>query len=124
MRARRVERKASPLFEIARVLLCFDHVARLIVNANHSVMSAAKKLSVVDCDSRPAAHPPPHDRIPAAEYGSPALRHDRQRQVIASPACVAGLEVVAIAGKDRAVGKVTERAENRIGRCVVNDSEN
>jgi hypothetical protein len=28
------------------------------------MMSAAEKLCVVDCDSRPAAHPPPNDRIP------------------------------------------------------------
>jgi len=27
-----------PLFEIARVLVRFDHVARFIANANHSVM--------------------------------------------------------------------------------------
>jgi len=29
---------SSPLPEIARVLVRFDHVARLIVNVNHSVM--------------------------------------------------------------------------------------
>jgi hypothetical protein len=28
----------SPRFEIARVLVRFDHIARIIVNANHSVM--------------------------------------------------------------------------------------
>jgi hypothetical protein len=38
MSARRAERKASPLFEIARVLVRLDHVARVIVNANHSIM--------------------------------------------------------------------------------------
>jgi hypothetical protein len=38
MSARRAERKASPLSEIARVLVRFNHVARIIVNANHSVM--------------------------------------------------------------------------------------
>jgi len=27
-----------PLFEIARVLVRFDHVARFIINANHSVV--------------------------------------------------------------------------------------
>jgi hypothetical protein len=32
----RVER--SPLFEIARVLVRFDHVASFILNANHSMM--------------------------------------------------------------------------------------
>jgi hypothetical protein len=38
MSARRAERKASPLFEIVRVLVRFDHVASFIVNANHSAM--------------------------------------------------------------------------------------
>jgi len=28
----------SPLFEIARVLASFDHVASFIANANHSIM--------------------------------------------------------------------------------------
>jgi hypothetical protein len=31
-------KNASPLFEIARVLVRFDHVARFIVNANHSIL--------------------------------------------------------------------------------------
>ena len=30
--------KTSPLFEIACVLVRFDHVASLIVNANHALM--------------------------------------------------------------------------------------
>jgi len=30
--------KNSPLFELARVLVRFDHVARFIANANHSIM--------------------------------------------------------------------------------------
>jgi hypothetical protein len=30
--------EASPLFEIAIVLVRFDHVARVIVNANHGIM--------------------------------------------------------------------------------------
>jgi hypothetical protein len=33
----------------ADVVVCLDHVACLIVNANHSVMWAAEKLGVVDC---------------------------------------------------------------------------
>jgi hypothetical protein len=37
---------SSPLFEIAFVLVRFDHVASLIVNANHSVMRAAVELCV------------------------------------------------------------------------------
>jgi hypothetical protein len=28
----------SPLFEIARVLVCFDHVASRIINANHGIL--------------------------------------------------------------------------------------
>jgi hypothetical protein len=31
------------------VLVCFDHVARFIVNANQCVMLAAVKLRVADC---------------------------------------------------------------------------
>jgi hypothetical protein len=38
MSARRAERKASPLFEIAGALVRFNHIARFIVNANHSIM--------------------------------------------------------------------------------------
>jgi hypothetical protein len=38
----------SPLFEIARVLVRFNHVARVIVSANHSAMRAAAKLRVVN----------------------------------------------------------------------------
>jgi hypothetical protein len=38
MSARRAERNASPLFEIARLLVRFKQVARVIANANHGVM--------------------------------------------------------------------------------------
>jgi hypothetical protein len=38
MSARRAERKASPLFEIAVVLVRLDHVASFIVNANHGAI--------------------------------------------------------------------------------------
>ena len=41
-------RKALPLPEIARVLVRFNHVASLIVNANHSIMRPAAKLRVID----------------------------------------------------------------------------
>jgi hypothetical protein len=41
--------KASPLLELACVLMGFDHIARFIVNANHSSMSAAEKLCVANC---------------------------------------------------------------------------
>jgi hypothetical protein len=34
-----IARMASPFFEIALVLVRFDHVARFIVNANHRIMS-------------------------------------------------------------------------------------
>jgi len=37
MSARRAERKASPLSEIARVVVRLNHVARRIVNANHGI---------------------------------------------------------------------------------------
>jgi hypothetical protein len=30
--------ETSPLFELARVLVRLDHVAKLIVNANHGIM--------------------------------------------------------------------------------------
>jgi hypothetical protein len=40
---------ASRLFELAGLLVRVDHVARLIVNANHSIMRAAEKLRVPDC---------------------------------------------------------------------------
>jgi hypothetical protein len=32
------------LFEIARVLVRLDHIARFIVNANQAIMPAAEKL--------------------------------------------------------------------------------
>jgi hypothetical protein len=38
MSARRAERKASPLFEIARLLVRLDHVASFIANANRSII--------------------------------------------------------------------------------------
>ncbi|SRR6266581_1081330 len=37
-----------PLFEIARVLVRLDHVAWFIVNANHGIVRAAAKLSVIN----------------------------------------------------------------------------
>jgi hypothetical protein len=30
--------KTSPFFELARVLVHFDHIASIIVSANHSIM--------------------------------------------------------------------------------------
>jgi hypothetical protein len=44
-----IRAKTSPRFEIVRVLVCLDHVATFIVNANHGVLRTAEKLSVVDC---------------------------------------------------------------------------
>jgi hypothetical protein len=38
----------SLLFELARVLVRFDQVARFIVNANHGIVRAAEKLRVAD----------------------------------------------------------------------------
>src|SRR5229473_427352 len=42
---RRDASKFSPLFEIARLLVCFDHVASFIVNANHGVPIRLAKLA-------------------------------------------------------------------------------
>jgi hypothetical protein len=33
-----VRGKTSPLFEIALVLVCLDHIASIVVNANHGIM--------------------------------------------------------------------------------------
>ena len=45
----RLQAHTSPLSEIALVLVRFDYVARIIVNANHSVMRTAEKLCITDC---------------------------------------------------------------------------
>ena len=54
----------------------------------------------------------------------PLLRYNGQRQVIASAAFVVGSELGAVAGEAGSISKVTESAENRIGRGVVNNGEN
>jgi hypothetical protein len=36
-------------FEIAFVFVCLDHVASVIVNANHGIMRPAVEFGVVDC---------------------------------------------------------------------------
>jgi len=46
--ARNPKRDPSPLFEIASVLVRFDHVASIIVNVNHSVMRVAVEFGVID----------------------------------------------------------------------------
>jgi hypothetical protein len=38
MSAKRAERKASPLSEVAYLLVRLDHVVRMIVNANRAIM--------------------------------------------------------------------------------------
>ena len=43
------EKRPLRLFEIARVLVRFDHVASVIVNANHGIMRTAIKLRVSNC---------------------------------------------------------------------------
>jgi len=40
---------ALRFFEVARVLVRFDQIARFIVNANHSMMRSAAMLGVSDC---------------------------------------------------------------------------
>jgi hypothetical protein len=37
MSTRRAERKASPLFELTRLLVRLDHAASRIVDANHGI---------------------------------------------------------------------------------------
>jgi hypothetical protein len=56
--------KTSPLFEIARVLVCLDHVASRIVNANHSIIVSDCRTSVSDCvaDCVRLAVPQPSER--------------------------------------------------------------
>jgi len=51
----------SPLFEIARVLVRLDHVASIIVNANHSVMGAAAVLRVMTAAPLPSKNVVPVD---------------------------------------------------------------
>jgi len=53
-------RAGSPLFELVRVLVRFNHVASIIVNADNRVMGAAEKLCVIDCvaDSTASATAP------------------------------------------------------------------
>src|SRR6266480_3698966 len=53
-----------------------------------------------------------------------SLRHNREGEVVAGTASVVDLEVIAVAGKGRAVGQVTEAAHNGRRRGVVNHSEN
>jgi hypothetical protein len=48
-RADVITSEKSPLFEIARVLVRLDHVASVIINANHSIMWAAAVHCVADC---------------------------------------------------------------------------
>ena len=43
------EKRPLRLFEIARVLVRVNHVARVVANANHSIVLPTAKLRVVDC---------------------------------------------------------------------------
>jgi hypothetical protein len=51
-------------FEIALMLVCFDHVSRCIVNPNHNIMSPTEKLRISDCipDSVRFTLPQPTER--------------------------------------------------------------
>jgi hypothetical protein len=62
----------SPLFEIALVLVRFDHVARIIINANHGPMCSPAKLGVVDCiaDRRPGS---PGERQAGSDFPVPTF---------------------------------------------------
>jgi hypothetical protein len=55
------KQKTSPLFEIARLLVRFDYVARLIVNADHSMMYAAVKRPAVLSEVTPEISQPERD---------------------------------------------------------------
>jgi len=64
-------RSWSPLFEIARVLVRFAHVASGIVNANRDIMRAAAVHCVADCNIQRVIPQPPErqhirDQIDAA----------------------------------------------------------
>ena len=48
-REKQVFHNCLPVFEVARLFGCFDHVASIIENADHSVMGTAVKLCVADC---------------------------------------------------------------------------
>ena len=54
----------------------------------------------------------------------PLLRYNGQCQVIASAAFVVGSELRAVAGEGGPISKITESAENRVGRGVGNNGEN
>ena len=41
--------KNLPVFEVAGMLIRFDHAARFMISANHSIMRAAVELGVADC---------------------------------------------------------------------------
>src|SRR6266536_6562739 len=63
------------------------------------------------------------DKRPGYGNKLKSLGHNRQSQIVAGAACVVRSEVVAVAGKDRAVGKITEPAENWVGRDVIDHGE-
>ena len=50
------------------------------------------------------------------------LRHNREREIVAVAAFVAGLEVVSVHLHDRAVGQVAEGAADRVGTRVADDA--
>jgi hypothetical protein len=43
------EKANSPLFDLARLFVRFDHFPRYIVNANYSIMCTALEFRVADC---------------------------------------------------------------------------
>src|SRR5262249_51862859 len=64
-------RKTSPLFEIALVFVRFDHVATLIINANHRIVRPTPKTS------RSRRYDP--CGLTNFHVPSPVLRHRRAR---------------------------------------------
>ena len=51
--ARRDANKNSPLFQIVRVLVRFDHVASFIVNANHKILLFTSSSLSSPCSEKP-----------------------------------------------------------------------
>jgi hypothetical protein len=52
----------SRLFEIALVLVRFDHIASIIINANHSIVCAAEMFRYRRVFARSVAHHAPKHR--------------------------------------------------------------
>ena len=110
------------MFGIAAALLVFDHLRRGFGHFNLGTHLLDLGPLVFEL-SRQCINPFFLFLHFAVFFEGRGLGHNRQGEIVAVAACVARLEVIAVAGEDRAVRQVTECAENRVGRCVVNHSE-